>query len=405
MKGVGGDAKGAARRRATVAPHSADYAPSHLWTSKGERLLLPGGVLRALAETRPRDAAAADGEAADEEAVQAASEEPDALEETVAAVAAVPDYAGRGWRKVFDLEAANDMLETRGKGDRERRDQLRAWVQQMSRNDGYRKVNPFPERLDALRERFPNFVRAIDAIEALAALSRHSESEPPAEPILLVGEPGIGKTFFVEALAESAAVDLGSVALGSAQGGFQITGTSLHWANPAPGQVWQLLAGGEAANAILLLDELDKMAGDERYRTESSLLDLLDPRTATRFREHSMELSFDASLLLRIATANRLEMLSPPIRSRFEIIPIAPPTAVQLAEIYRRQWTQLCRGVATPPPLAPELVDDLVRRRVVPREANRRLRLSLGLALRDRAAAVRTLYEMQGQPVQRMGFL
>lgn len=383
--------------RAAAAELSADYEPSDLRAAGGQRLLLPARLLRALARTRAAQA--------DEEAVPAASEPSDVTPAADAVAPPAPDYTGRGWRKVFDLAALDAMLETHGKGDRERRDQLRVWVRQMRRDAGYRQIKPLPERLDALRGRFPNFGRAIDAIEALAALGRHSEIEPPAEPILLVGEPGIGKTYFIEALAQAAAVDLGTVALGSAQGGFQITGTSLHWANPSPGQVWQLLAAGEAANAILLLDELDKMAGDVRYRTESSLLDLLDPRTAVRFVDQSMDLAFDASLLFKIATANSLEKLSPPIRSRFEIVPIAPPTPVQLAEIYRQQWVQLCRGIATPPPLAPERVDDLVRRRVAPREANRRLRLSLGLALRDRAAAVHTLYETEEPPASRMGFV
>ena len=366
------------------------YVPTKVFTERGLALLVPRSVAKAIARQHAA-ARVAELKAEQEEQMLEAQAEKEADDEAEA----LPSVdAGSSMRRIFDLQAISDVLAVRGKGDRERQEQLKTWAAIMRRSGGCRVVRKFPARLDDLRERFPNFARVIDAVEALVAIGAADEHGVAVEPLLMVGPPGVGKTLFVEALADAAGVDMAAIPLGAAQGGFDIVGTSIHWGNTTPGQVWKLLATGAAANGVLLLDEIDKMSGDSRFSTESALLDLLDPRTAVRFEDQAVGVAMDTSLVWKLATANTLDTLSRPIKSRFEIVEIKPPTASELEEIYRRQWVWHCEGHKDAPELSSSVLAAMARDRISPREASRRLRFTLGAAIRDGLNRVDTLFEI-----------
>ncbi len=366
------------------------YVPTKVFTERGLALLVPRSVAKAIARQHAA-ARVAELKAEQEEQMLEAQAEKEADDEAEA----LPSVdAGSSMRRIFDLQAISDVLAVRGKGDRERQEQLKTWAAIMRRSGGCRVVRKFPARLDDLRERFPNFARVIDAVEALVAIGAADEHGVAVEPLLMVGPPGVGKTLFVEALADAAGVDMAAIPLGAAQGGFDIVGTSIHWGNTTPGQVWKLLATGVAANGVLLLDEIDKMSGDSRFSTESSLLDLLDPRTSVRFEDQAVGVAMDTSLVWKLATANTLDTLSRPIKSRFEIVEIKPPTASELEEIYRRQWVWHCEGHKDAPELSSSVLAAMARDRISPREASRRLRFTLGAAIRDGLNRVDTLFEI-----------
>lgn len=365
------------------------YVPTKVFTERGLALLVPRSVAKAIARQHAA-ARVAELKAEQEEQMLEAQDEKEADDGT----GALPSVDAGSMRKIFDLQAISDVLAVRGKGDRERQEQLKTWAAIMRRSGGCRVVRKFPARLDDLRERFPNFARVIDAVEALVAIGAADEHGVAVEPLLMVGPPGVGKTLFVEALADAAGVDMAAIPLGAAQGGFDIVGTSIHWGNTTPGQVWKLLATGVAANGVLLLDEIDKMSGDSRFSTESSLLDLLDPRTAVRFEDQAVGVAMDTSLVWKLATANTLDTLSRPIKSRFEIVEIKPPTASELEEIYRRQWVWHCEGHKDAPELTSSVLAAMARDRISPREASRRLRFTLGAAIRDGLNRVDTLFEI-----------
>ena len=377
------------------------YVPTKIFNDRGLALLVPRETFRAIvkeqlaarfAELKAREEQMAQEEQREQrEREERESQEQDEVEAPVETSSTESEGA---MRQVFDLGAICGVLAMRAKGDRERNEQFQAWAKLMRTNGGLRAVRRFPARLDDLRERFPNFSRVIDAIEALVAVGAAHEQGAAVEPLLMVGPPGVGKTLFVESLAEAAGVEMSSIPLGAAQGGFEIVGTSTHWGSTTPGQVWKLLAMGRAANGILLLDEIDKMGGDSRYSTESSLLDLLDPRTAKRFEDQAVDVPMDASLLWKLATANTLDTLSPPIKSRFEIVEIKPPTTSELIEIYRRQWIKHCEGHENKPELSENVLATMAKDQVSPREASRRLRLTLGTAIRDGVSRVETLFEI-----------
>lgn len=365
------------------------YVPTKIFNEHGFALLLPRETVEAIEKAQVA-ARLAERKVMEEKKRLESQGENEAEAETTALSGA----DSGSMRKVFDLQAISEVLAVRGKGDRERSEQLKDWAKLMRKSGGCRAVRRFPARLDDLREQFPNFSRVIDAVEALVAVGAADEQGVAVEPLLMVGPPGVGKTLFVEALADAAGVEMSAIPLGAAQGGFEIVGTSTHWSNTTPGQVWKLLAMGGSANAVLLLDEIDKMYGDTRFSTESSLLDLLEPRTAARFEDQAVDVAMDASLLWKLATANTLDTLSAPIKSRFEIVEIKPPTTSELVEIYRRQWDRHCEGHKNAPDLSSGVLATMAKDRISPREASRRLRFTLGAAMRDGLSRVDALFEV-----------
>lgn len=387
------------RRRKGEVP---GYEPMDIFTREGAALLVPASEIDALeaarAEARAKVAKTiADAATGDVVEPSVASSESDGDPFG-------PEGGNATRRRIFDVDEVAAMLEMHSKADRERVAQVKSWAKRMSRDFGYRTVQPFPERLDSLREQFPNFVEVIDAIESLAALSVGYEDTFVPEPLLLAGPPGVGKTLFAESLAAEVGVDLEAIALGAAQGGFQILGTSLHWSTASPGQVWRLLAVGRAANGILLLDELDKAAGDERCLTETALLDLLDPRTARRIVDQAADTRMDASALWKLGTANDLAAISEPIRSRLEVFVIEPPSRSELIEMYSRQWELLCDERAARPRLSRALLSRMADLQLSPREASRRLKFTLGRAVRDGVSVVDDLFGSRRTHRQPVGF-
>jgi len=379
-------------------PLCADFERSQVTTKARQPLLLPRAVVDALEREREAQREKVDTEEDDQPAPAPAKEPP-------AEPAPMVD-AGHDWHLVFDPEAIRHVADEAEHGERERRPQFKRWVAKMARHEGKRLVRDLPEELDELVEQFPNFRETAHVIEALAAVHRHVPTQRQSEALLLVGPPGVGKTFFIEAFANLTHVCLGPVSLGSAQGAFELTGTSQHWSNCTPGKVWQLLSEGNYANSVLLLDEIDKTSGDDRYRTSSALLDLLESRTAQRFVDQALDIEMDASMLWKIATANTLDTISKPVLSRLHVIEISPPSDAQLRLIYLAQWRELVADLGRPPELSRAVVRALVANRQPPRVTQRLLRIGLGRALHERRHRVIDLPSKQQEPTSRpIGFV
>ena len=200
------------------------------------------------------------------------------------------------------------------------------------RQSPFRNAEQINALADRLRAQFPNFHEAIEALEASFALAI-DDPDYVIPAVLVHGEPGVGKTTFAMALADELGVSFEMVSGGSMQGGFDLSGTSNHWTNAAPGKVIRALAEGKSASPVFLIDEIDKVGGDDRFSPIPTLLDLLEHRTARRFRDEAIQLSFDASKMVFILTANDLAAVSAALQSRVQVIKIQPPTAEQRFDI------------------------------------------------------------------------
>ena len=207
------------------------------------------------------------------------------------------------------------------------------------------------QRADRLEQQFPNFAHVVRTVVrphlTLATLGVPHRMAP----VLLVGPPGVGKTFFAQQVAEL----LGFAAplfvhMAAETNGSALGGSSTFWSNSSPGALFEALAWGgvtgpAAANLMVVLDEIDKV-NVERYNPLGSLYSLLEVETARRFQDQSLpDVWMDASRVRFIATANDLDAIPPPIQSRMMIFPIAPPTADQLRAVVQRIFEDLVDGL------------------------------------------------------------
>ena len=160
-------------------------------------------------------------------------------------------------------------------------------------------------------------------------------------PILLLGEPGIGKTFLAMMLANGLGGSMEKISAGSAQGGFQLTGSHSSWNGAKHGQVFKALAEGKTASPVFVIDEVDKIGADDRYPVLPVLLDLFEPDTACCFKDEFFEIEFDASRIIYILTANSLDNAPEALRSRVEIYNVPRPEPAQRLRIIQEETKKL----------------------------------------------------------------
>ena len=190
------------------------------------------------------------------------------------------------------------------------------------------------EAVLALERSHPHFSEVIQFVADRIAMQKVSRRPVRLPPMMLFGPPGVGKTHFCEALASVLHVPVRRHPMDQAETSSALLGSDLSWGNTRYGLVFELLALGDHANPVVILDELDK-AG-RTYSSSGTLTSptsvlhsLLEPVSALRVRDISVDIELDASLITWIATANYPWLVAPTLRSRMKEFLIQMPTAQQ----------------------------------------------------------------------------
>ena len=212
-------------------------------------------------------------------------------------------------------------------GATQRNEGLKGWYQRMRDLGGSRYIiKPSSvAAVDALYDASPNFTGVIDDVKKFIALAISGNEAVQFTPILLLGEPGLGKTYFAKRLASALATGFEFVSMSSLTAGWVLTGASAQWHNARPGKVAQSLIEGEYANPVVVLDEVDKAGGDHRYDPMGALYTLLERDTAVHFKDEFIDVDMDASHILWVATANDETVLPDPILNRMNVYAIDRP--------------------------------------------------------------------------------
>lgn len=297
--------------------------------------------------------------------------------------------------ELYDAGALESESEDLAFGDFGASETYDAWSSEPARQKVMRAIGAHPlgnkrkltigsqeivDRIEALAELAPHFGETLGLIRRAALLSMRTGVGLTIPPLLLVSEPGLGKTWLARRLAEAIGVPMGEYSFASGDDPGVLTGHSLSWRGARTGLVAKALLFGDSANPVVFIDEVDKSMSLNGEDPTDCLHALLEPENARRYADQFLELPIRADHVIWLLTANSIDNLRPSLVDRTIVMRIDRPTGDQ----QRRVLASIIDEAFAPyAEVRPSVTDEAFVRlgECAPRLAKRIVTLALGYAV------------------------
>lgn len=256
----------------------------------------------------------------------------------------------------------------------ENRSSYRTLINRMSVNKAPLS-HPADSAYQSLHETFPNFAEVIDFYKSQFRLckltGRHRIS-----PVLLLGDPGIGKTHFAKSFAALLGTGYDFIDLPSATDAWVLSGLDVSWRGAKAGKIFEAMVTSPTVSPVILLDEIEKTNRSDRSPL-SPLYQLLEETNAKEFIDEFVAVPADLSNVIYIACANSLEGLSQPLQTRFRVFHVKAPIGEQHAQVMQAIYLdEINKSPMFAPTLKSEVLNSLAPLSV--REAKQKISEAIG---------------------------